>query len=167
MNRLVCDTIPHHEGYSVLRDQVAGKLRQRCICNDSISHQRWAKSQVIQVGDLVLVKNHRAWGKFRIPFEPVLWKVSRVKGTLITAHEVSASLARNVSFFKRYLSMESVLEEEINDSPDSIVSPGAVGLSDSTVGEDPDQVTDDNGAEVPDTMMATSTYLGHVKKGTT
>ncbi|KAJ1097368.1 hypothetical protein NDU88_002488 [Pleurodeles waltl] len=144
MNRLVCDTIPPHEGPSVLRNHVADNLRQRHVRNSRISQKRRAKSQDIQVGDLVLIKNRHAVGKFWLPFEPVPWTVSLDRETLITAQQGSASLMRNMTFSKQYLSMESAPDEETSDSSDVVVNPREVGLSGSSAGGDTDQALEDS-----------------------
>ncbi|KAJ1097362.1 hypothetical protein NDU88_002482 [Pleurodeles waltl] len=165
MNRLVCDTSPHHEGPSVLRDHVADNLRQRHVRNSRISQKRQAKNQDIQVGNLLLINNRHAVGKFWLPFEPVPWTVSLDRGTLITAQQGSESLMQNMAFSKQYLSMESAPDEETSDSSDIVVNPREVGLSCSSAGGDTDQAPEDSGVEVSGLVMVNPNPSGAWEEG--
>ncbi|KAJ1144299.1 hypothetical protein NDU88_010599 [Pleurodeles waltl] len=59
---MVGNTIPHYEGPSVMQDQVAETLRQRCVHSDRMSRERRARDHDIRVGDLVLAKNQHPGG---------------------------------------------------------------------------------------------------------
>ncbi|KAJ1141424.1 hypothetical protein NDU88_007757 [Pleurodeles waltl] len=48
------------------------------------------------------MKNRHPGGNFKTPFEPGLWTVTRVKGTLVTATRGSEVVTRNISCFKTY-----------------------------------------------------------------
>ncbi|KAJ1143881.1 hypothetical protein NDU88_010183 [Pleurodeles waltl] len=62
-----------------------------------MSKKRRARMRYFKVGDVVLVKNRHPGGKFKTPFEPEVWTVTRVKGTL-----VNEIVTRNISWFKLY-----------------------------------------------------------------
>ena len=53
--------------------------------------------------DQVLAKDRHPGSKFRLPFEPKVWEVTNVKGTMITVRNGEEFLTRNVSFFKKYV----------------------------------------------------------------
>ncbi|KAJ1110720.1 hypothetical protein NDU88_008069 [Pleurodeles waltl] len=97
---MVVDMIPQYESPSVLQKRVADMLGQCCINNDCMSRKRHARERDLQVGDLVLVKNQYPGGKFKLPFDPMLWNVTKVRGTLITEWRGTESKAWNVSFKK-------------------------------------------------------------------
>ncbi|KAJ1104214.1 hypothetical protein NDU88_001626 [Pleurodeles waltl] len=112
---MVRDTGPHYEGTSALREQVADSQQKRGIHNDHLLNKRRARTPDIQVGDLVLFQNRQPGGKFRLPFEPSPWMVSRVQGTMFTANQGDESVTRNVLFFKRYLGTGASLDAEAQD----------------------------------------------------
>ncbi|KAJ1207161.1 hypothetical protein NDU88_002553 [Pleurodeles waltl] len=67
-----------------------------------MSKRRRARMRYLQVGDVVLLKNRHSGGKFQTLFEPKVWTVTRVKGTLITAMRKNETVTRNISWFKLY-----------------------------------------------------------------
>ncbi|KAJ1175801.1 hypothetical protein NDU88_001086 [Pleurodeles waltl] len=81
----------------------AAKVLQQCHeKNENKSKKRRAKLCHFQRGDLVLVKNRHAGSHFLLPFEVEPWRVSAVKGTMITAERQGEPIMRNGSFFKQY-----------------------------------------------------------------
>ncbi|KAJ1112586.1 hypothetical protein NDU88_000848 [Pleurodeles waltl] len=54
----------------------------------------------LKAGDVVLVKSRHPGGKFKTPFEPEVWTVARVNGTLVTATRKGETVTRNISWFK-------------------------------------------------------------------
>ncbi|KAJ1164537.1 hypothetical protein NDU88_004974 [Pleurodeles waltl] len=102
IQREVRDTIPHVGNTTMKQKQVETKLRNRHIHNERISRKRRARMRHLKAGNVVLVKNRHPDGKFKTPFEPELWTVARVKGTLETAMRKDETVTRNISWFKLY-----------------------------------------------------------------
>ena len=69
-----------------------------------------AKEREIHVGDTVLVRQRKK-NKFSSTFDPKPYRVTRVKGTMITATRPGHYITRNVSFCKEV----SPQEEEATD----------------------------------------------------
>ena len=59
-----------------------------------------AKSQKLQPGDSVLVRAPKV-NKFSSYYDPVPYKVTDVKGSMITAARPGHTITRNTSFFKK------------------------------------------------------------------
>ncbi|KAJ1198807.1 hypothetical protein NDU88_002646 [Pleurodeles waltl] len=120
IQREVRDTIPHVEITTMKQKQVETKLRNRHIHNERISRKRGARMRNLKVGDVVLVKNRHPGGKFKTPFEPEVWTVARVKGTLVTATRKDETVTRNISWFKIYHGRPLESERsEVNSGPPS------------------------------------------------
>ena len=76
--------------------------------------KRKAKNTVIQVGDTVLLRQKKQ-NKFSTKFDPSPFKVTRKKGTMITALRNEKYVTRNASLFKKVNFRLSEGEEEESD----------------------------------------------------
>ena len=61
--------------------------------------RRNAKIHHFKVGDTVLVKQQQK-NKFQTPFNPTVYEISEVKGTMVTAVNNNHTITRNCSHFK-------------------------------------------------------------------
>ncbi|KAJ1130706.1 hypothetical protein NDU88_009056 [Pleurodeles waltl] len=121
IQREVRDTIPHVGNTTMKQKQVETLLRNRYTHNERISRKRRARMRHLKAGDVVLVKNRHPGGKFKTPFEPELWTVARVKGTLVTAMRKGETVMRNISCFKLYHGKPLKSEgTEVNSGPSSV-----------------------------------------------
>ena len=74
---------------------------------------------------MVLIKYRHPGSKFRLPFEPRAWKITDIKGTMITAQRGGESITRNVSFFKKHVlprREEDRAEQQVADTDDPLSS---------------------------------------------
>ncbi|KAJ1143056.1 hypothetical protein NDU88_009368 [Pleurodeles waltl] len=92
--------IPNVGEPSINRDQMAYMWRRRGAHNDHVSRGRRATQHNVHTGDLVLVKNRHPGSKFMLPFETKPWRVSAVKGNMVTAQRIGQTIVRSILFFK-------------------------------------------------------------------
>ncbi|KAJ1143267.1 hypothetical protein NDU88_009578 [Pleurodeles waltl] len=59
------------------------------------------KHSDLKVGESVILKDRHAGWKFRTPFEPDIWIVQKIAGTIVAARKVGRQVTRNVSWFWR------------------------------------------------------------------
>ena len=70
-----------------------------------------AKEREIHVGDTVLVRQRKK-NKFSSTFDPKPYRVTRVKGTMITATRPGHYITRNISFYKKVQPQEEEVTDE-------------------------------------------------------
>ncbi|KAJ1140267.1 hypothetical protein NDU88_006624 [Pleurodeles waltl] len=99
---MVRDTIPPVGEPSAIGDKAEEALHRHSNQNDRIAKKRHVKRRDVHIGDLVLVKNRHPGSKFRLPFLIEQWRVSDMKGTMVTSWEDAETITRNVLFFKLY-----------------------------------------------------------------
>ncbi len=79
--------------------------------------RRLAKPHTLQVGDMVLLKQ-RKQNKFSTKFDPSPFRVTRTKGTMITAARNENYVTRNASLLKKVNIEEAgVVPEECDEDP--------------------------------------------------
>ena len=76
--------------------------------------RRRAKVLELKVEDVVLMKQRKI-NKFSVTFDPVPFKVVRVKGSMITVTRNGKYLTRNISMFKKVKVSGNVAEDEDSD----------------------------------------------------
>ena len=79
-------------------------------------HHR-AKESTIQIGDTVLLRQPKQ-NKFTPPFDPEPFKVTAVKGSMITVRNKSRSVTRNSSFFKKTANFPASEDSEVEEYHD-------------------------------------------------
>ncbi|KAJ1082147.1 hypothetical protein NDU88_002317 [Pleurodeles waltl] len=72
-------------------------------------------NQHLQIGDRLIIKDRKPGWKFRTPYEPGVWVVSRVAGTMIMVKKANQTVSRNVSWFWKV-----TFKEPSTTEPDSI-----------------------------------------------
>lgn len=106
------------------RDNGAVQARRE-VTNQKASEARGAKETTIKVGDRVVIRDRHPGWKFQTPYEPEVWTVEAVKGTMVTVKRGSAAITRNVSHFKRTHQRET--DPEDVRSPDVELDEGPIG----------------------------------------
>lgn len=76
--------------------------------------KRHAKPATFNVGDSVLVKQHKT-NKFSTPFDSQPYKITKINGSMITAKRGDKSITRNSSFFKLIRLQDSDSEDDFDD----------------------------------------------------
>ena len=76
-----------------------------------------AKERTFNIGDTVLVKQQKK-NKLSARFNPNIYTVKHVKGTMITATSGTHSITRNVSFFKHFNAKEHKNTTGFSDDED-------------------------------------------------
>ena len=76
-----------------------------------------AKERTFNIGDTVLVKQQKK-NKLSTRFNPNIYTVKHVKGTMITATSGTHSITRNVSFFKHFNAKEHKNTTDFSDDED-------------------------------------------------
>ena len=76
-----------------------------------------AKERTFNIGDTVLVKQQKK-SKLSTRFNPNIYTVKHVKGTMITATSGMHSITRNVSFFKHFNGKEHKNTTDFSDDED-------------------------------------------------
>ena len=94
--------------------------------------RRRAKDTVIQVGDTVLLRQKKQM-KFLTKFDPNPFKVTRKKGTMVTAVRNGKYATRNASLFKKVHLGFSEWEEEESDEDDFGTDPDPNGIARQTM----------------------------------
>ncbi|KAJ1212739.1 hypothetical protein NDU88_000387 [Pleurodeles waltl] len=74
------------------------------------SERRRAKHPNLQMGEAVILKDRHPSLKFRTPFEPDVWRVEKVKGTLMTAVRWGRRVTRNVLWFRKVVPGEGIAD---------------------------------------------------------
>ncbi|KAJ1153336.1 hypothetical protein NDU88_006097 [Pleurodeles waltl] len=69
--------------------------------NDQASRRRCATTRHLQVGDRAIIKDRRPGWKFCTPYDPAVWVVSRVAGTMVTAQRANKIVSQNISWFRK------------------------------------------------------------------
>ena len=77
-------------------EDMENKAKIKAYCDK----RRIAKQPQLQVGDTVLVRQHRK-NKILTPFDPKPLQVVRCKSSMVTAKRVTYTITRNVSHYKR------------------------------------------------------------------
>ncbi|KAJ1214306.1 hypothetical protein NDU88_001925 [Pleurodeles waltl] len=54
----------------------------------------------LRVGDRVIIKDRRPGWKFCMPYEPGVWTVTGVSGTMVTAEKGRNRVSQNISWFR-------------------------------------------------------------------
>ena len=101
MNRDLRDVIPAGPHWKPALLNFPQAECKRARTNEQASRSRRAVRSNLVVGDRVLVKDRHPGWKFRTRFEPEIWKVVGIKGTMVTAQCNRQEITRNVSWFKR------------------------------------------------------------------
>jgi len=70
----------------------------------------------VSVGDTVLVRVQKT-NKLSTPFSPSTYRVTRVKGTMVTAQRGDHTVTRNISFYKVIGDQEDTSDEDDLDEP--------------------------------------------------
>ncbi|KAJ1155296.1 hypothetical protein NDU88_008027 [Pleurodeles waltl] len=120
---MVGDTIPHVRELSVVRDQAAVALYQCSAKNDRISRKRRTQRSDIRIGELALLRNRHPGNKFRLSFEIEPWKVSEVKGTMVTARNDNETITRNILLLKLFRQPDTEPEKVKDVQPTDQVDP--------------------------------------------
>ena len=89
-----CDPVNKHH---IARENDNQRKLRANEYNDTRKH---AAEREIRIGDIVLVKQEKK-NKLTTRFDPTLYHVTFIKGTMITAENNFRSITRNISFFKK------------------------------------------------------------------
>ncbi|KAJ1130570.1 hypothetical protein NDU88_008921 [Pleurodeles waltl] len=103
---------PRVETHPLSPKQTQAKSKE---VNDKVSRGRRARTRDIRIGDQVIVKDRKPGWKFRTPYEPGLWTVTRVSRTMVTAEKGSDQVTRNISWFKKATFGEISGDQEVED----------------------------------------------------
>ena len=78
----------------------------------------------LQIGDRVLVKTPRV-KKISSYYDPVLYRVTKIKENMVTATRPDRSVTRNITFFKKITANihEQMREEGVDDADDIFTRP--------------------------------------------
>ncbi|KAJ1200663.1 hypothetical protein NDU88_004484 [Pleurodeles waltl] len=109
------DTIPTGPGWEPTtyhRKQTQAKRKQ---VNDKASRRRQARVRDICIGDQVIINDRKPGWKFRTPYEPGVWTVTGMSGTMVTAEKGSERVTRNISWFKKATFVEHSGDQEAKD----------------------------------------------------
>ena len=87
ISRKVRDIIPHHARWEDQPPPMTTHPEIRETRNRRASQQRRARTPTIRVGDAVLVRDRHPGSKFRLPFEPAHWIITRIHRTMVTEAE--------------------------------------------------------------------------------
>ncbi|KAJ1123001.1 hypothetical protein NDU88_001474 [Pleurodeles waltl] len=98
--RPVVDSIPHHRTWVPNPIDPVQVQERRSSTNRFASRPRRASD--LKVEDQVLLKVTTTGSKFRMPFDPVPWRVVKRRGSLVVARRGTDVVTRNVSLFKKF-----------------------------------------------------------------
>ena len=77
------------------------KVKKDRMKRDADKRNRAAES-MLRIGDLVLLKQKEK-NKLNLPWDPMPYRVSSLKGSRVAAHRRGAQVTRNSSYFKRII----------------------------------------------------------------
>ncbi|KAJ1154548.1 hypothetical protein NDU88_007299 [Pleurodeles waltl] len=67
--------------------------------SERASRRRGVRARHLQVGDKVILKDRKLGGKYCMPYEPGIWTVSQIQGTMITTLRGHEKVTRNILWF--------------------------------------------------------------------
>ncbi|KAJ1090173.1 hypothetical protein NDU88_003308 [Pleurodeles waltl] len=109
------DTIPTAPRWEPIPYHPKQTQAKRREVNDKASRTRRARVRDIHIGDQVIVKDRKPGWKFRTPYEPGVWTVTGVSGTMVTAEKGCERVTRNISWFKKATFVENSGDQEAED----------------------------------------------------
>ncbi|KAJ1122083.1 hypothetical protein NDU88_000587 [Pleurodeles waltl] len=122
----------HHE-------QAQARQKKR---NQQDSRRRRAATRYLSIGGKVILKDRKPGWKFRTPYEPGIWTVSKIMGTMITALRGCERVTRNILWFWK-VNLPKAPQEE----------PGVEGsMWESERGSHNTQVSEDSGSVRPGSL---------------
>ncbi|KAJ1197069.1 hypothetical protein NDU88_000931 [Pleurodeles waltl] len=95
------NSIPTPPEWQSLPPRAELEHSKRKVVNNQASQTRHASWQDIRIGDQVVIRDRCPGWKFRTPYEPCVWTVTGVSGTMVTVAKGSETVARNVSWCRR------------------------------------------------------------------
>ncbi|KAJ1187829.1 hypothetical protein NDU88_004599 [Pleurodeles waltl] len=93
--------MPTHPAWQPLPWHPERTQAKRKMVNEGASRTVYAAWWDVRIGDRVVVKDRRPGWKFRTPYEPGVWIVTRVAGTMVTAVKRGEKVTWNVFWFSR------------------------------------------------------------------
>ncbi|KAJ1204567.1 hypothetical protein NDU88_000013 [Pleurodeles waltl] len=109
------DTIPRAPGWRPSPYHQKQTQARRKEVNDKTSKRRRAMVKDIRVSDQVIIKDRKPRWKFRTPYEPSVWAVTGVSGTMVTVEKGSDRVTQIVSWFKKTTFVEHSGGQEAED----------------------------------------------------
>ncbi|KAJ1200848.1 hypothetical protein NDU88_004669 [Pleurodeles waltl] len=98
------------------RKQTQAKRKE---ANDKVSRGRRARARDIRIGNQVIIKDR----KLHTPYEPGVWTVTGVSGTIVTAERGSDRVTRNILWFKKATFVEPPEDQAAEDQfPDCLTT---------------------------------------------
>ncbi|KAJ1123886.1 hypothetical protein NDU88_002353 [Pleurodeles waltl] len=95
------DTIPTSPGWQAAAYHPEQAQARRKQVNDRASKKRRAVLMDIWIGDQAIINDQKPVWKLSTPYEPGLWTVTRVSGTMVTEEKGRDQVTRNISWFRK------------------------------------------------------------------
>ncbi|KAJ1213356.1 hypothetical protein NDU88_000994 [Pleurodeles waltl] len=103
---------------------VSKTQERRALTTAKASERQRAKHLNLLMGETIILKDcHPGW-KFRTPFEPDVWRVQKVEGTMLTAVRGGRRVTRNILWFRKVVPGKDIADAGSTDEEGGVLEMG-------------------------------------------